>query len=453
MNRNDFVNRKFGLLALLAMVAAGCGGGGGGGAAALTAEVSGTVFDESGNAVRSAKVDVVSNGLSSFSNSSGSYVITSVPTGTQLIRARVTVGNVDYYGENVAQENSGERTKNVNLIIVNQSELSSIHGLLRDRNGNLISGARVFVRDADSTTTLTSHYAISDSTGAYAIRGLHGGTAYNVFTNALTFNADSDAFTLTIGEDRRLDFILPDGTNTILGPPTDLSAVAWTSPPESTRSENLRSAILGLKHFIDPRIAKKTLTRNTLAGYPIEVDLFWTPVISNSLLGYGVYRGVSGSSRVNTDFIRDPLAETFEDQDSSMIEGKTYSYELTTLNVAFDGNGNGESSRSAAVEATTIGDVQLGAVQGPFSTPTFNWAQTYTSNLDNLVYYAVFIYDDYPTFSSTPRWDSYATPTQNLSYTYNGPTLPPGRTFYYLVLGFTGTTSKSVSRVGSFVSN
>ncbi len=451
MKRNDFVNRIFGLILGIGILISGCGGGGGG--SNLLAEVSGVVYDESGNAVRNAQVDINSNGKTSFSNSAGNYVITGAPTGTQLVQANITVNSVAYYAENYAILTEGERAKNINLVIVKVSELASIHGSLRDRNGNLVSGGKVFVRDAATNTTLTSHYGISDANGNYVIAGLHSGITYDIFANALTFNADSDVFTLNSREDRRLDFTLPDATNTILGPPNGLSAVAWTSPPEVTRSENLRSAILGLKHHLDPRVAKKAVTRNTLAGYPIEVDLFWNPISSSSLLGYGVYRGVGGGARVNTDFIRDPLAESFADQDSNMIEGKTYSYQLTTLNTSFDGLGNGESAKSSAVEATTIGDVQLQSVQGPLSTPTFNWIETYTSAAPSDVFYAVFLYDNYPNFSSSPRWDSYGTPTQNLFVTYNGPSLSAGHTYYYMVLAFTGTTAKSISQVGSFTAN
>lgn len=432
---------------LFAAVLAGCGG-----ETKNPGDISGVVFDENGDVVRDARVYFDIPGTKqgdreTVTNSSGAYVLTSVSEGDRLIRASIQIGPTRYYGSNLARITRGERTKNINIAVYPEQYLAAIRGTVRDRNGFNVVGARVFARQSGSTV-LSSSYAITNDLGEYEIDALVSGVSYDLVANARGYNADTDFVSLSSGEDRNVDFILGTAGDPLLPPPTNLTATAWTSPYEATRSVTQQKALLAMKQFFNPDFKNTTtVTRGSTAGDPIEVDLTWDLVNNSNLLGYGVYRSTDGGSTFsNADFLRDPLAEFYADSDDVLREGRIYSYSLTSLNANYPDTGSSESNYSTLADAETLGSISTVQIQS--SPLRFSW--TSAQGADN---YAVFLFDEYPDLGVSSVWNNYNTPVSGTSYTYGGPSLAPG-TYYLLVLGFNNEdTGRTISRVVPFTVN
>ncbi len=429
---------------MLALLAVGCGGSNLG-----IGNLSGVVFDQNGDVVRNAKVSA--GGHNTQTNSSGAYVLTGVSADDLLVTAEVTVSGNKFTGQNVARVFQGERTKSLNIAVYPSSGQAGLEGFVTDRQGFLVSGARVFVRQNDGAV-LSSSTAISDGDGHYEIHGLRQNLAYAVVCNGRTFDSDTGTVTLSSGETRRFDFVLPDTTDKTLAIPNLLSAQAFTSPAEATRDARQSTAIEAIKRQLDPkRAARKVITKtlNRSAGVPIEVDLTFDRLPVASLLGYGIYRGVAQGELGNIDFARDPLAEIYEDQDALLVEGETYFYGITSLSTSFSGNGQGESNLSSVLQVTPLGEVSAGTVAFNPGPVTFNWpaasgAQTYQ----------VLLYDAYPSIGIGSGFHFFSTAQAGRTYTYNGPALTAGRTYYYVILGSADSgNSLTISRVSSFVMN
>jgi hypothetical protein len=190
---------------------------------------------------------------------------------------------------------------------------------------------------------------------------------------------------------------------------------------------------------------KTSVSRLTTRGNPIEIDLLWDRVDHRGLLGYGVYRGPNSQGLRAIEFVRDPLAEIFADNDETLIEGRTYAYAITALNTRFDETNESESDFSNVAEAETLGDLELVPASG--SPTLFRWRAALGA--EN---YAVFIFDEYPRIGVTSRFNTFNNRTTGTSYEYNGPALLPGKRYYYIVVGFANDDfSRSISRVGEFV--
>jgi hypothetical protein len=310
-----------------------------------------------------------------------------------------------------------------------------------------VSGARVFFRQANGAV-LSSAMAITNAIGEYRINGLRGGLTYNVQANALDFSTDFSEVTLSANEVRTLNLTIGTSTNPTLSPPDELFALAWTSPRESSRDRSQIAALQSLKKFLAPeerRRGQSMTSRATVQGNPIEVDLTWTAVEQNSMLGYGIYRAVGTGPLQGIDFLRDPMAEIFADLDENLLEGIDYTYAITALNTRYPETENSESDFSPNVTVTPLGDMILDSLD--ISPLRFRWLQAFRATR-----YAVFIWSEFPGINTTPIFNNFSSPVTGTSFTYNGPALTPGRTYYYVVLGFNGDDSaRTISRIGEFI--
>lgn len=417
-----------------AFVLGGCGG------LAFFGQIAGIIFDLNNDVVRDARVFV--GDRETRSNSGGVFVLTQVLEGTRLVRAEVVKDGVNFSGENVARVFRSERSQNVNIVVSRTSQQGRVVGEVRDRFGSLVAGATVFALG----NSLTSSMDITDGSGQYEIDGLAAGITYLLTASARTFNSDTTSVLLSAGQTRTLDFVLDDETNPTLPAPTNLDAVAWTTPAEPTREAGKAAAFEAIKQIIDPRRKARAPSRGFI-GSNVEVDLFWDEMPSANyaaLLGFGIYRSTTSFGQSTAiDFLRDPNAIFYADIDEVLFENEDYFYEITALNTSFPDFANSESDFSNRVEAITLGELISQPVSGPFL--TFNWFAAAGAKE-----YSVFLFDEFPSIGVVPIWDSSATPTSGTSQAFTGSPLGPG-TYYFIVLGqANGGFSRTLSDIGSF---
>ena len=417
----------------------GCGGGG----SQFFGEVSGIVTDANGDPVRGARV--FASGRETFSNSAGSYVLTRVVEGDQIIRAEITQDGIAFSGQNVARIFGEDRTQTVNIAVARTSLQAGIHGTVRDRFGNRIAGAKVFAMG----NALTSSVAFTNHNGDYVMRGLMSGLTYQLTASARTFENDVDSVNLVPGEDPRFDFVLGDGTNPAMLAPTNLSAVAWTTPSEITRSPQQRAGIEAVKNMLLPK-RKVQAGRTTINGNNVEVDLFWDEYTSNfeMLLGFGIYRASTSSGPSTAiDFMRDPHAVFFQDLDENLHEGQNWYYEITALSTQYPDTFNSESDFSNRYGVATLGDLFLNTpLFGPL---TFRW-----QGGSGATSYVVYLFDEFPGIGVNSIWNTEATPTSGTSQTYTGSPLNSGQRYWYIVLGLANSgDSRTLSVIDDFVAN
>lgn len=417
----------------------GCGGGG----SQFFGEVSGIVTDANGDTVRGARV--FASGRETFSNSAGSYVLTRVAEGDQIIRAEITQNGIEFSGQNVARIFGEDRTQTINIAVARTSLQAGIHGTVRDRFGNRIAGAKVFAMG----NALTSSVAFTNSNGDYVMRGLMSGVTYQLTASARTFENDIDSVNLVPGEDPRFDFVLGDGTNPAMLPPQNLSAVAWTTPSEITRSPSQRAGIEAVKNMLLPK-RKVQAGRTTINGNNVEVDLFWDEYTSNfdMLLGFGIYRASTvGGQSTAIDFMRDPHAAFFQDLDENLHENQNWYYEITALSTQYPDTFNSESNFSNRYGVATLGDLFLNSLlTGPL---TFRWTAG-----SGATSYVVYLFDEFPGVGVNSIWNTEATPTSGNSQVYTGPALTSGLRYYYIVLGLAnGNDSRTLSVIDDFIAN
>jgi len=436
------MKHSFGWLALAAISLAGCGGGEGG--SQVKGEVAGIVTDANGSPVRGARV--FADGRETFSNASGAFVLSQIGEGDHLIRAEITQGGVEFNGQNVARIFRGDRTRSLNIAVVRRELQARLHGIVRDRFGNRLEGARVYAFG----NALTASMALTDSSGNYSLRGLMAGVDYEVMATGRTYSSDLDNVNLSANEDLEMNFVLGDGGNPALPAPTNLEAVAWTSPFEITRGNARQQAGLdAVKSLIDPR-RKRTQGRTTVNGNQVEVDLYWDPYTSNfsNLLGFGIYQATTPSGASTAiDFMRDPYAAFFMDLDDSLREDRTYYYEITALNTQYPDTFNSESNFSNRYGVKTLGDLFLNSItQGPL---TFRWQAALGATT-----YVVYLFDEFPGIGRTSIWNNESSPTAGTSLVYSGPSLISGHRYYYVVLGLAnGDDSRTISLIDDFVAN
>lgn len=429
---------------LLFSLLAGCGGEGGSVGSSGT-QVSGNVTDLNGNAVRNANVFLANRtGTSTRTNSTGSYILASVPEGDRVIRAEIVQDGIKYVGENYARVFADERSKSVNITMGRENQVARMNGVVRDRNGALLAGARVFA----NAGTLSSNMAVTDENGEYEMGGLFGGITYTVNAGGAGFNSDRGTITLNAGENRRVDFQLNSPTDTLLPAPQNLSVVIWTSPQEATRTKKAQDAYEGIKRAYDKKRAArmtKSIKGKTASGRPIEADLSWNPIRNNALLGYGIYRGTSQNGPTSAiDFLRDPETGFFADSDDALREYVNYYYEITALSTSFPDTNNSESDFSDRYGVRALGDLNTGTVtQNPL---TFRW-----NNVPEAESYIVFVFDRYPGIDVQ---EIHSQTTNGTSAVYNGPQLVDGRRYYWVVLGLANNNdSRTISRIAEFTAN
>lgn len=432
----------------LALMAFGCGG--------LTigrqeGEISGNIVDINGDPVRGADVEIDTR--STTSNSSGAYVMTRVREGAWSLKASIVKGGVTYSGQTVAQIFEGDRTRNINLALVRVNQQASMHGVVKDRFGNVLQGAKVYAFLLNpSGFTLSSVVDVTNGLGEYDLKSLAAGYTYVVRAGGQGYNSDRDSVSLSAGENRRFDFVLDDPDDPQLPAPQNLVAVAWTSPDEVGRNAQQARAIEAIKQIIDPRRKEKKAggqLRTTTNGYNVEVDLYWDSPTTNlsSYLGYGIYRALSaGGFSDPVDFMNDPEAAFYGDIDDFLREDTNYYYEITALNVNYPTTANSESDFSNRYGVRTLDEMHANPVtQAPL---TFRWDAV--QDADG---YRVFLFDEYPDLGVSAIWFN-STLATGTSVAYSGSALVSGRQYYYVVLGLANSDdSRTISRVESFIAN
>lgn len=449
MNRRSGVKSSLTLIAGLSLLlVAGCGGGGPGTDA--RGEVSGVVFDQEGFVVRGARVYYDGPGDSdreTMTTTAGTYSLSDIPALDVTIRAELTKNGVRYFGQNLASVVGGDRAKNVNIPLYPENQIATLRGQVRDRSGNLLRGIRVFLRPTDDPSTteddtlLTSAVGITDSSGTYTIGGLLGGQTYRVQVNGLEYNSDFDTITLDPRETRTVNFSVPDGQIVNVPAPSGVGITAYTAPMTVRSDARLGDAVEMIKQRLRPQRAKAT-TRNTVRGNPIEIDLFWNDIDNTALLGFGIYRGAGNNSLRNVGFLRDPQAVFFADNDDALVEDVSYTYGITSLDTLYDGD-EGESQLSDTVTATPLGDLLLGSPTAA-AQPTFRW-----TSVPRATRYSVFLFTEYPSIGVREVYSNYANPVNGNQFTYDGPALTAGRTYYYFITAETADqTAVSISQVG-----
>ena len=426
-------------LSLLALAVGGCGGTSINSGFGPSGDVAGVVFDTDGNIVRDADVYIQDPANDTVSNSSGTYILHDVPADDVIVHAKVTKNGVTYVGQNLARVFSNDRARNVNIVVVQQNQTAQIHGTVFDQNGNVVSGARVFAIGANN---LTSNMAVTTDRGNYTISNLAAGIDYELNASSPDFRSDGTVVTLNANDNPREDFTLDQASGvSILAAPNNVSAIAWTSPDDSTRSVDAASAYEAVKRLYDPKRATRAATsRLTPSGDIVEVDLTWDRVSSDFLLGYGIYNAVGANGTLQSDdFLRDPLAEFYADTNDTLSENTTYSYALTSVNTD-----RAESDFSNRAVVQTLGPTSPAQVlTNPLE---FQWDSTFGAQN-----YVVFVFNQAPRIGVSSIWNNANSPTSQTSLTYGGPALNPGQTYYVIVLALANNnTSRSISPVVSF---
>ncbi|HTQ09125.1 MAG TPA: carboxypeptidase-like regulatory domain-containing protein [Fimbriimonadaceae bacterium] len=436
---------RFLVLPLMGLILAGCGGNG----PAPVGDITGFVQDINGGPVSNALV-YLDGGPQTYSNSAGSYRLSGGSGDVRTIKARVSQGGVDYVGQNTVQIFDGETSKSTNITVVPSNQTATFGGTVYDRNGDLVEFAHVFATATQNgnPTVWSSCMVLTDSNGNFTIPDLLGGHDYSIIASAAGFDSDTDTVNIPAGQTSSLNFTLKNPTDPLLSPPSNLEAIAWTTPyVATTRIAGQQSAYENIKNYLYPRRAqfkKVVQTRDTSTGNFVEIDLDWSPMSDPSLIGYNIYRAPgsvgTGSLRL-VDFYRDPAATLYEDLDSSFQENQTYSYAMTSLNTNAPDTNNSESAFSTVVTTTTLPDTNFNPVT--FGPVTFNW--NLVSGADT---YEVLVFDEDPSIGISAIWTGTSSGT---SLAYGGPALTSGHTYYFVIkaTGYSGA-SVSLSPIGSF---
>lgn len=420
------MKRRICLLALIGFLLAGCGGT----STNTIGDITGFIQDTSGNPVRDANV-YVTGGPSTFSNSAGSYRLAGVPGDVRTVRATTNQDGVDYYGENVVQIFDGETSRSTNITMVRSNQRATLQGTVRDRNGNLVEGAHVFAAASTggTVTVFSSSMVLTDSNGEFQITTLLGGQDYSVIASARGFNSDTDTVNISAGGSQNLDFTLKNATDPLLAPPSNVHAVAWTTPfVATTRSASQQAGLEAIKQMIDPKRKNFHHTRDTSGGNFVEIDLDWNPMSDPSLIGFNIYRASGNVSANNLnllDFYRDPQATLYEDLDPSFHENQTYTYGITSINTNAPSTFNSESNLSTLQVVTTLNDMNL--LAPTFGPLTFHWQA-----VSGAASYQVYVFDRFPSIGVSSIWNASTASTQ---LAYGGPALTSGHTYFYVVLG------------------
>jgi len=412
-------------------------------------DVSGILYDVSGNPVRGARVFVSNNGgKQTVSTTSGAYTLTGVEATQIQVQAEVTVGSTRYYGVNLTDVFNGERTRNLNIRLIPDNQLSQMVGVIVDSLGQRLGGVRVFAQPTDNSI-YTSNNAITDDNGEYQLTGLQAGVNYRIQANGRGYGADYDSQIFIAGQTRTVNFTLGNPTNPSLAAPANVVVSSFTAPGEATRDRLQSSAVEALKALIDPNRAKKhkaVVSRAVTPDNDISVEVYWDPLSGIEVLGFGVSRYINTSDWVELDFARDPYAELFVDSDVNLVPGNTYGYSVRTLSTSFDGNGAGQSGFSNVASVIPLDKMSVGVITG--AGPTINWFP-----VSGATQYAVYIFDRYPTLGVSSIYNNFNSPSTGTSLTYPGaPVLSSGRTYYLMVLGLSADASaKTISRVETFI--
>lgn len=431
---------------LLALWLSACGG-----KESSKGNVAGTVTDINGDPVVDARVWIRGDG-ETRTNTNGTFLLTNVSEGFKNVQASARIGNQQWSGVALVQVFAGDTTRNANILLCPENLQGSIEGFVYGPDGSPLEGARVFAGGP-----LTSAMAITDRNGYYRMDGLRGGYDYPMVASAPEFLNDKETVTVVAGQVSAVSFALAKAVSTLPATPSNLEAVVWTQPRGVTRSTSpqMANALEAIKRAVDPKRARyRAISRVTPVGSLIEVDLTWDYVEDRTRLGYGIYRGRTPSPASASDnaiaFLRDPLADLFADPDFDLTPGVTYHYQVVAVGAKFDPDtGAGASSPSNDASATPL--PPMSSFSSPESgatintpTPTLRW-----EGLNDASTYRVILYEGFPEINRDPLWSSGATP--NSSLVYNGPSLLPGQTYYWVVVAFSaGKNARSISPLWKF---
>jgi hypothetical protein len=365
------------------------------------------------------------------------------PSGESLVRAVYNQNGVEYSGQNLAVTSENEQTSSVDIAISVSSDQGSLHGTVRDRQGNPLRNATVFAYGG----AFTSSRVKTNASGDYKINTPMPGIDYIVQAGGRTFHSDEARVTLDRREDRLVDFTLDEGNYPNLSAPTDLTAISWVSPIVNGRSVAEGNAYEAVKREFSPTRAKQPSSRQSSFSAPIEVQLEWQPNDSLDLYGWGIYRGFANEGTLTAiDLHREPIAGAYIDGDQRLQYNTDYAYQVTSLSVQYPDVPGSESPKSDRVNAHILAPLQLSGISQGANT-TFNWLAGSGASE-----YVVYVYDQYPGIGVTSFWNNQSNPTNALSLTYTGPALQNGHRYYYIVLGLADSqSSRTLSTIGEYV--
>lgn len=427
---------------ILAFTLIACGGG-----TTQTGSISGLVLDTDGNPVRGARVYVENSPIrETVSNSSGSFSLTGVVADNVSVKATIVKNSTTFYGENFAQVYGNENSQSMNVVVMPVSQIAAIQGgVTESSRGVRVQGARITAKPTSGSQFATVQ-TITDSNGNYYLNGLQSGVSYQVMASFTGFRSTDVARIPTAGVALTQNFTLQNSSDGVIPAPTNLSAVAWTSPSEVSRDRVAAQAHTNIKKFIDARY-KPSPTRVTANGNAVEVQLFWDKFDSLNILGYEVWRKRGSGDWSGIDFLRDPLSESYLDSDSELRENLAYSYAVAGGNSNYPNTDNSAGDFSATVSVTPLADMYVNSVNTGGGQVTFNWQAV--SGASN---YTVYVFSEYPGVRVTSYANNFNTPATGTSWTYNLTPLASGQRYYYIVMGANSNDSaRTLSAVGSFV--
>ncbi len=424
------------LLLLLVLGVVGCGGE----TVQKTSTVTGTVLDADNQPVRGATVS--SRFGSAQTSTTGAYVLTRQGDGEVELVAEVRRNGVLYRGRTSVLNAVNETTASANIVVAPESELATLSGVVRDRQGFTLQRASVFAYFGAGSSQRT----FTDERGRYTLRDLVAGVDYALSAGGAGLSADQTVVRLRAGERRSLDFTVDDGGLPFLQPPTGLSVVTWVSPNAGSRRPD-GDPYEAVKRLMDPRRSvrdgRRDGTRQPTDPWLVEANLQWNEQRFEDLLGWGVYRAAGTDGVLNgIDFLPEPLAAYYVDL--SLRPSSTYSYAVSTIGTLYPDLPNQTESRlSDRVVARTLNP--LLPVEGPFD-GAFRWEPG--SGAGEFI---VFLFDEFPGVGVQALWSNSARAT-GTSVVYDGPLLTRGRTYYWLVVGLANSDeSRTISRVATLL--
>ncbi len=433
-----------------ALLLAGCGGQTGGSAnnprnATLTGQI--LFLDDSGvtQPVRGARIRV--DGRETTSSNAGSYSVDSLTSGFHKVEADISASGLNYRGSTMVITVNGSVRSNGNILVAPTGNLGRIEGAVKDRSGFLLEGVNVFAYNGAGS----SARAVTNEDGVYAFTDLIGGETYEVVAMSQGYRADWDDIRVVRNNTVYTDFILGAPGTPSLTSPQNFGVVTWVSPIQSRSSESQASALAWAKAKAFkadkslPFKAQNATSRAAVGDTLVEAVLSWDEQRFDDHLGWGIYRGSGETGTLRgLEFNADPLAAFFQDQ--GLNTRSTYRYAATTLSSRYSDLPDLTESNLSTVEfADTLGPFGSSSVSG--SPLRFNW--TSSSGASD---FKVYVFAEYPRLDINSIAESAIITGTSVNYsTFGGPSLTPGRTYYYFILGLAnGTASRTISEVRTF---
>ncbi len=471
----------FGLTAL-----SGCGSGGGNSnpvnpGSTSQSLLSGTVTDATGSPIVGARV--VFGNQTATSSQFGTYTIPNVVVPANVnsvvgtVHADLVIIGRQWSGQNFVEILKNEvDTSNVHIVMSPVNEQNSISGFVRDAQGNLLSGARVFAsigltNQANGATffkNLSSISTTTDGTGFYRLQQLPSRADYTVtasFIGRANQTINNVGVALPPASETTLSFTLngASGANSVIPAVTGFDVQSITGPENPTRAVGISKGYAALRQYILAKskfmshhdaksITRKTITRSTPSGSLIEADLFWDydPTLTN-VYGYDIEQATNvtaGSSNfLSIATLRDSLADRFSDLDFSLTPDLSYYYSVHRLDtVNFPAGGTGAmavSPPSPIIGILPLKPISQTSPVSGASVNSNNFSFSWTP-VSRATKYQILVFNEFPDLQSdtdtvngvktiwTGPSSTISAPATSLSY--QGPALVRGATYYWAVL-------------------